>query len=596
MEIIKERAYKAIADASPLAFVVWTLDFTIIDWNKSAERIFGWKREEAIGKNLLDLLIPKQAKDRVKSVMEKLRVGEKSISSYGMNGALNKKGEMIICEWHNIPLRDEGGKTIVISMAQDITDREKMKERLQKEHSLLQALMDNIPDSIYFKDNKNRFVMVNKAKAEHLNTTPGEMIGKTDFNFLPEEEAKKAFAEDNRVAKFGKPIIDKVEKITYLNEKEHWVFVTKVPWYNEKGEIIGTIGISRDITKIKKKQDQIENLGKLYKLIGRSINRSKTIKQLSSSILKGLRKVVDFDFGDILVYDPEKNTFFCSAQIGYPKGLKKKTVYQKLEKVKQDVDAVIRTAICKEPVYINNPENNKLATNIYSLCKKHGLKLKEIYLVPLVTKKDLHGVLRICVKEGKTLSEKDRRLVKNISEEIAAGIAKIKAEETLRELVRKDPLTGLFNYRYFYRKLEEQKDRFKRYKEVYSLLYIDIDNFKKCNDTYGHQEGNKVLQILSKILKDNLRKTDSAYRLGGEEFAVLLPHTSKEKARKVAERIQREIRDKIYPQYKVTVSIGIADSKDDEDVVRRADGAMYEAKRKGKDRIWVATGDSIPSN
>lgn len=589
MEILATSAYKTIAEASPLAFIVWTPDFKIIDWNKSAERIFGWKREEVVGKNFFDFLVPEEAKNEVKSVIEQLRAEKKSISDHGINYALTKKGNIIKCEWHNIHLKDKQGKTTaVISMVQDITGQEEAKERLQKEHNLLQTLMDNIPDSIYFKDGKNRFVLVNKAKARHSGTTPNNMVGKTDFDFFPKEEARKTFADDTRVMKSGRSIVDKIEKITHLNGTEHWVSVTKVPWRDDKGKIIGTMGISRDITKRKEQQEEIENLGRLYRLIGRSINRSETIKELSSKILKGLRKVVDFDFGDILLYDPQKNTLSCLTQIGYPKGLKEKTVtYKRVEKNEEDVAPAV--AICEEPIYINNPEDSKLTTNIHSFFKKYGLRLQEVYAVPLITRGKLHGVLQIGVKQGKTLSEKDRRLIKNISEEIAAGIAKIKAEETLQELVRKDYLTGLFNYRCFCQNLEEQKDRFKRYGEVYSLIYLDIDNFKECNDTYGHQEGDKVLQILSKILKDNLRKIDSAYRLGGEEFAVLLPHTSKEKAKKVAERILKKVHQDLYPKYKVTVSIGIADSIDDEDVVRAADKAMYEAKRKGKDKIWVSS-------
>jgi len=302
MEIIKETTYKAIAEASPLAFVVWTPDFKIIDWNRSAERIFGWKREEVIEKNFFDFLIPKSAEAKVRQVVEKLKI--EGLPSHSINDNLTKDGKVIKCEWHNTVLKDKKGKTIVISMAQDITEGERLKEHLRKEHSLLQTLMDNIPDSIYFKDDKNRFVRVNKAKAEHSNVAPDDMVGKTDFDFFPEEQARETFADDNRVMKSGKPLIDKVEKITHLNGKKHWVSVTKVPWYNDKGEIIGTMGISRDITKRKEEQDRIENLGKLYRLIGRSINRSKTIKQLSSSILKGLHKVIDFDFGEILIYDP----------------------------------------------------------------------------------------------------------------------------------------------------------------------------------------------------------------------------------------------------------------------------------------------------
>lgn len=132
-----------------------------------------------------------------------------------------------------------------------------VNEKLQEEHRLLQILMDSIPDSIYFKDSKNRFVMVSKAKAEHLGTSPEKMIGKTDFDFFSEEVARKAFTDDSRVMESGKPLIDKVEKIAYSDGKKHWVSATKIPWYNERGKIIGTIGISRDITRRRKAEEEV---------------------------------------------------------------------------------------------------------------------------------------------------------------------------------------------------------------------------------------------------------------------------------------------------------------------------------------------------
>ena len=123
------------------------------------------------------------------------------------------------------------------------------------EQNLLQALMNNISDSIYFKDKENRFVMVNRAKAEHSGVTCKEMIGKTDFDFFPLEIAKQSFADDNLVMESGKSIIDRVEEIIHLNKIKHWVSVTKVPWYDEEGKIIGTIGITRDITERKKAEE-----------------------------------------------------------------------------------------------------------------------------------------------------------------------------------------------------------------------------------------------------------------------------------------------------------------------------------------------------
>ena len=108
--------------------------------------------------------------------------------------------------------------------------------------------MDNIPDSIYFKDEHNRFIMVNKAKAAHSNVKPEDMIGKTDFDFLPEEIAKQAFQDDEDILKTGKYVINKVEKLIGNDGSERWVSVTKVPRFDAEGNIIGTMGISREIT------------------------------------------------------------------------------------------------------------------------------------------------------------------------------------------------------------------------------------------------------------------------------------------------------------------------------------------------------------
>lgn len=131
------------------------------------------------------------------------------------------------------------------------------KEEIEKEHNLLQMLMDNIPDIIYFKDKKNRFIRVNKAKAKYSDTTPEKMIGKTDFDFYPEKEAKKCFADDNQVRESNVPLIDRIEKITFSDKREGWLSTTKIPRYNEKGEVIGTMGISRDITRRKRTEEEL---------------------------------------------------------------------------------------------------------------------------------------------------------------------------------------------------------------------------------------------------------------------------------------------------------------------------------------------------
>lgn len=140
------------------------------------------------------------------------------------------------------------------------TQRKQMENILVQERDLLQALIDNIPDLVYFKDDKNRFIRVNKARAEFSGTSPQNMLGKTDFDFFPEQEAEKCFSDDNRVIESDRPLVNKVEKITHVDGTEHWVSVVKMPRHNEKGEVIGTMGISRDVTERRRAEEIISHM------------------------------------------------------------------------------------------------------------------------------------------------------------------------------------------------------------------------------------------------------------------------------------------------------------------------------------------------
>ncbi len=167
-----------------------------------------------------------------------------------------------------------------------------------------------------------------------------------------------------------------------------------------------------------------------------------------------------------------------------------------------------------------------------------------------------------------------------------------------------DPLTGLFNTKYFKHRVEEEVERSKRHKEKISIIFMDLDHFKNINDTYGHEFGNKVLINITKSLRrlettqetSALRKSDIPARYGGEEFVILLPSTSKKQATKIAERLRKTVAaigvkngDK---EIHVTISIGVAEfDESNEDIlntIERADSAMYEAKRKGRNCVVVA--------
>ncbi|MDD5044448.1 MAG: diguanylate cyclase [Candidatus Omnitrophica bacterium] len=160
-------------------------------------------------------------------------------------------------------------------------------------------------------------------------------------------------------------------------------------------------------------------------------------------------------------------------------------------------------------------------------------------------------------------------------------------KEFYQELSILDGLTGLYNHRHFFEVLPREIERAERYKHEVSLLMIDLDDFKKFNDTNGHLAGDKLLQDLSAVLVRGVRSADMVFRYGGEEFTVICPETPKQDGVDVAKRIFNLARERVA----VTMSVGLAtypdDAKTKEDLVAKADFAMYQAKHLGKNRICI---------
>lgn len=165
-------------------------------------------------------------------------------------------------------------------------------------------------------------------------------------------------------------------------------------------------------------------------------------------------------------------------------------------------------------------------------------------------------------------------------------------QRKLEELSQKDPLTGVLNRRAMGSVLSSEVERARRYGRPLSLIYMDLDNFKKVNDTYGHAVGDLVLKRFVDVVNEKLRKTDFLARWGGEEFVALLPETGLEGARRLAERIRTAIEEENFGKPgRITVSMGVTQFRQDDTVetfLSRADKALYQAKRKGKNRVEVA--------
>jgi len=215
--------------------------------------------------------------------------------------------------------------------------------------------------------------------------------------------------------------------------------------------------------------------------------------------------------------------------------------------------------------------------------------------VPLVAHGEMVGVLTFDGELAPTPEE--RRIALTAGEQVALALANLRLQETLRTQSVRDPLTGLFNRRYLEVSLERELLRAGRRGLPLAVLMLDIDHFKRFNDTYGHAAGDTLLAQFAEVLKRSVRAEDIACRYGGEEFTVVLLDADAGGAAQRAEYIRASVADMsvVHRQQqleRVTVSIGAAlfplDAAGREDLLRRADAALYAAKKAGRNRVQFA--------
>lgn len=301
-----------------------------------------------------------------------------------------------------------------------------------------QTIMNNSEDTIYFKNLDSKFILNSKAHANQFHEKDvSDMVGKDDFDYFPAEFAQAALDDEQTIIKTGRPILGRIERWERPDGDVVWFQAYKYPLYDKEGKIIGTWGTSRNISLLKRAEEELQRLNR---------------------------------------------------------------------------------------------------------------ELQE-------------------------------------------------ANQRLEILSTRDSLSGLYNHRHFFDSLNIQKNIETRQKEhglesEFSVLLLDIDYFKYINDTHGHLVGDFVIKSLSDLLTSSTRLIDTCYRIGGDEFAIILINTDIKAARKVGEKLRKIVENYEFSinnlKLKITLSIGVASSSETEttkELVTLADSRLYYSKDHGRNQI-----------
>jgi diguanylate cyclase (GGDEF)-like protein len=344
--------------------------------------------------------------------------------------------------------------------------------------------------------------------------------------------------------------------------------------YEELGD-----GFNRMADAICQKQEQVAKYNSLSRLLISTLK----VDELLKSALDTVMELTRSKFGAIYLYDKEGLMLEPVVTAGVDRD-----AVQSLGKGEGVAGSAVaeRRTIVLETI----PEKCHLRINTsfgYAMPDK-------VAAFPLMYKEKVLGALLLGTFND--FDPDDLDLMEYLSNQIAASLDNALTHEKTERLSITDGLTGLHNCRYFGERLSTEFSEAVRYGYDLSLLVMDIDFFKKVNDVYGHQVGDQALVTVAKVLAESVRDSDLVARYGGEEFVALLPHSTQKQAMLVAEKIRLAIAEAVVEEMgeqRLTISIGVANRKElavthHNDLVRKADEAMYQAKQDGRNRVVAA--------
>lgn len=435
--------------------------------------------------------------------------------------------------------------------------------------------------------------MVNQATCKLLDYTEDELIGKPLAMIFAEEQADTMPWLNDLI---DKDSIHKIEK-TYVSKdgRKIPVLFSGTAMRRNHGNILGIVCVALDIARRKRVEEElkraveqrdsnIKDLGYLM-YFSTLMNEDVREENLISHMANALQEHFHPDILAVLTVDKVKNVFNASL-ITPPMPVNQLIRGEAISD--PSLCQVIRTG--RE--FIVGDINKDLSCDCFSYKMNEGGYVG----FPLLTNGATSGMVLMVKKEkGYWRNKEIHKLLLVYIGLTASALQRVKLMDITRRAAMTDALTGAYNRRFFDEMLKQQIALAKRRNESLGLVIADLDYFKKVNDTYGHIVGDRVLQEISRIMKNSIRSSDVLARYGGEEFVIVMPSIDLTNALKKAEGIRQHIEsvkftiDTFGRSTQITISIGVASfpehGTDYDTLVAAADSALYKAKKGGRNRV-----------
>ena len=552
---IEERLslYKMAVEGSTDLMAACDENYDYLFTNEAYRNFYGTDQETIRGKNLPEVIGNETFRKEVQPRVDRCLQGERV--NYEMSRKHPKLGRRML-EIIYYPLSGQEGIRGVVGVLRDITERRQTEERFT-------AYIDNSPYAL--------FVLDEQGDCVEVNTAAREMTGYT------EEELLKMNIWDLVAVESGSGVGEELESLWEKNEVR-----VELPYQKKDGnrrywdlyalQLFDDryLCFVADITSRKQTEKQLEQERERLKQLHRVVEKfqsCQTEEELYEATLEVTETVLGFDISLLYIVREDKLVPVAATKLSP----------EQLPNYGNDEALAGLTLSKGETLFGDDIREAKAG-------QPERSDLRSYMSVPLGE----IGVFQAASKRKDAFTKVDIELAEILAGHLTEEIQRIRLEEELRQQAIRDPLTDLYNRRYFNETLPKEVEKCKRYDKHLAFLMVDVNRFKEINDRYSHQVGDQVLQNVARLLEENVRSADTVVRYGGDEFLIMMPETNggvETTTARLEEKLNRWNQNSSLLDFPLTLAIGVShwsphQDRDVEEALKEADRKMYEDKNR----------------